>query len=98
MSSFFFSFDGKFHIKYALKPKQEVENQINFQIHFEKQKKNENEKLITKIKISQIFQVFLQCRKKTPQKNPSSPKQEFKKPINSTFTTYIWKLIATVKK
>ena len=29
MSSFFLSFAGKFHIKYALKPKQEVENQIN---------------------------------------------------------------------
>ena len=59
MSSYLF-FVGKFQIEYAMRPKQEVENQINSKFTSKTQK----QKLIfLKIKISQIFQVFLQCRK-----------------------------------
>ena len=60
MSSYFLFFVGKYHIEYALRPKQEVENQINSKLTSKTQKQKP---IFLKIKISQIFQVFLQFRK-----------------------------------
>ena len=98
MKFFDLFFVGKFHIEYALRPKQEVENQINSKLTSKSKTKTENS-FVKKFKIFQISQDFLQCRKGNYGiKSPFSPKQVLRNAISSTITSVYLKLIATVKK
>ena len=72
---FFLQLRWKISQKICIETKTRCAKPNKFLIHFGKEKTKTKE-LIKQT--SQIFQVFLQCQKKIPQKGPFSPKQESK--------------------